>query len=385
MAHSSTLPDALMAQFRTAIFERMSQGKFERKRPIPDWLRTLWPGIEDTTGPVDVGAHFLFLSSFLLDADPFWIGAVDLDQYPKNARGAAYLNSQAWTEEGAQGEEYLLEAVALRIPPSETSDMRAMLLVQPASISYAEHRRVLQEGRSLDLSLQHANQQLRRQRAALEGLIHDVEEPLTDLKDALLLLQHGSLTPSQQRMVTLAQQQVNVLQSTLQEAKPAKTPDKRTAPAEIPSLKRVVQEVVTRVENDTSPSSCSVALRTLPDASTPVPVESEQLRRVLTTLIEHGMRRSPADATVQVQVACTNEQATVHVIDSGPALSSAVRAHLFERNSHSTASPSEHDLTLYFARIAVESWGGQIGYTGTNTGPSIWFKVPIWNTGGRGG
>ncbi|MFO8233047.1 MAG: HAMP domain-containing sensor histidine kinase [Longimonas sp.] len=381
MAPSSTLPDALLAQFRTAIFEQVSDEQFVRIGPLPHWLRTLWPDAETATGPVDLSEHFLFLASFLSEADPFWMGTVDLAQYPTNALGVPYLCSQAWAQEVPQGGEYLLEAVALRIPPSETSDMRALMLMRPASISYAEHRRILQEGRSLNLSFQHANQQLRTQRAAFEGLLHDAEDPLASLTDALLLLQHGSLTPDQQRVVSLAQQQVRALRSTLQEAETAHTPNQQPAPAEIPSLTRIVDEVVAHVQDRVPSPPCSVALKALPDDPAPVPMESERLRRVVIALIEHGMRRSPVDTTVQVQVDATDAHATVHVTDSGPSIPGAVRPHLFERNSAPTSSAPENDLTLYFARITVESSGGRIGYADTDRGPRIWVKLPTMRTG----
>lgn len=375
MASTSTLPDALIAQLQAAIFERTSNEQFVRTGPLPRWYRTLHPDAEAQTGPIDLGDHFLFLSNFLSEASPFWAGTVDIEQYPTNALGVPYLRSQAWSEEGPRGEEYLLEATALRIPPTETADMQALMLVQPASISHIEHRRVLQEGRSLNLSFQQARQRLRVQRTAFACLLHDADEPLANLADALSLLKHRSPTPDQQRIVSLAQQQVKALRSVLQDAETAHTSARHTAPASIPSLARIVKEVVSNLQ-DRGPSSRAVALEALPNDRIPVPAESERLQRIVIALIEHGMRRSPADTTVHVRASATQDHATFSVIDSGPPIPEAVQPHLFERNGAPTSSALENDLTLYLARTAVEGWGGRIGYKETEAGPTIWIELP---------
>ena len=141
MAESSSLPHRMLAALDVVVFERVEPHRFVCRSPAPPWLETLVPTALDGDETIPLADHFLFLHSFLQRAGALWDGPPDPDA-AYTAFGLSALRSASWTEHDDERNEHLLEATAL------LDDDRAFLLIHPASIDPAEHRAVLEEGRT---------------------------------------------------------------------------------------------------------------------------------------------------------------------------------------------------------------------------------------------
>jgi two-component system sensor histidine kinase KdpD len=91
-------------------------------------------------------------------------------------------------------------------------------------------------------------------------------------------------------------------------------------------------------------------------------VDAQQIGRVLVNLLENGLKYSPADQSVRVQVTATPSEALVRVIDHGPGVSFSEREQIFEpfqRGSRSREVPGA-GLGLAIARGFTEANGGRL-------------------------
>jgi signal transduction histidine kinase len=97
---------------------------------------------------------------------------------------------------------------------------------------------------------------------------------------------------------------------------------------------------------------------------------------VLQNLLGNALRYSPKGSTVTIGLARDEESITFSVDDEGPGVPEEVRDRLFQKFSQGRTKSGSAGLGLYFCRITVERWGGEIGYTPRDTGGSrFWFRV----------
>ena len=74
--------------------------------------------------------------------------------------------------------------------------------------------------------------------------------------------------------------------------------------------------------------------------------------------------------------AAEDEWVRFTVEDEGPGVPEGLRDRLFQKFSQGGAKSGSAGLGLYFCRITVERWGGQIGYEPRESGGSrFWFRL----------
>ena len=70
----------------------------------------------------------------------------------------------------------------------------------------------------------------------------------------------------------------------------------------------------------------------------------------------------------------------VRVEDNGPGVEAQLAEELFRPFSQGRSHPGQSGLGLYFCRIAIEQYGGRIGYRDRGgepgTGACFWFRLP---------
>jgi two-component system, OmpR family, sensor histidine kinase KdpD len=99
-----------------------------------------------------------------------------------------------------------------------------------------------------------------------------------------------------------------------------------------------------------------------PDEGTEVVVDAHQAQHVLTNLIENALKYSSSDEPVRVQIAGTQSEAVIRVIDHGPGISPAERELIFEpfhRGRRAAGQPGA-GLGLAIARGFTEANGGRL-------------------------
>lgn len=109
-------------------------------------------------------------------------------------------------------------------------------------------------------------------------------------------------------------------------------------------------------------------------------VDSLLLSRVLQNLLANAIRHSPIGASIVIELtACvtrgTRKHFEISITDSGPGVSDAIEARIFEKFVHCPNGGS--GLGLTFCKLAIEAHGGEIWFTNLPTrGARFSFRVP---------
>ena len=208
--------------------------------------------------------------------------------------------------------------------------------------------------------------------------------PLANLRDALSLLddqtESGPRTPptppdASDELLHLAREQVHELNDAVQNAlteMDATVHREDGAPAD---LGRLLREVGTDLQSRADAAKTPIAPADVPEEPLRVVAGPGRLKRVLRSLLERALRRTPEGSPIQVGVRTGERSVTVSITDGGPPLPEHAVPRLFERFGPD-ASSEHSDLSLYFARVAAESWGGAAGYQQREEGPTIWLRLP---------
>ena len=129
-----------------------------------------------------------------------------------------------------------------------------------------------------------------------------------------------------------------------------------------PMQRRIeLEELVVGALDELGPSATRVEV-TFPDDSPAASVDPHQIQRVLVNLIQNALEYSPPDEPVRVQVAETQSEAVIRVIDHGPGVAPAELERIFEpfhRGGRTGEAPGA-GLGLAIARGFAEANGGRV-------------------------
>lgn len=114
----------------------------------------------------------------------------------------------------------------------------------------------------------------------------------------------------------------------------------------------------------------------------PVPMDTQQIGRVLSNLVGNALRHSRAGGTVYVQAAARAERVEVEILDSGEGIDAQDLPHIFERFYRSEKSRSRTTggagLGLAIAKGIVEAHGGEISVeSALGEGTCFSFTLPM--------
>jgi signal transduction histidine kinase len=351
---------ALMAALEGLVLERLPDGRFVWRGALPAWCLEL--GRQELQGstPFAIGELFPFLDTFMDAAELVWRREV-----------STQVSSGFWTDTGASGQEIHLEALALRVDEAE------VLVVVHNDRLFREQQRVLQRARELRLSHDALLCEMEHKDVLLHAIIHELATPLHTILGMLSLLDEAPRRESDvhaiRRALAAAREQKQVISEILEAFSVEHTPP-AVALADAPDVQYLVSRVVR--ERESVADKRNVGLEVDP-AAPPRLVLAEQNRliRVLANLVDNALYRSPAGGTVWLTV--RQEGAWVYVVfeDEGAPVPLDRLARLFGTFALRSASVGG-GLGLYFCRIAVERWGGGIGYEPSEHGGArFWARL----------
>jgi hypothetical protein len=129
-----SIGNEVLAALEVAVLEEQSTGVLRLIGTAPEWFKRFRPESSSAPESIHDALGSPFLESFLIDADDFW-----------KHRGPGRLRSGLWTEIGAMGTEFQLEASAVCV------GSRRILLLEIQTLVHEEKQAVLQRARSNNL------------------------------------------------------------------------------------------------------------------------------------------------------------------------------------------------------------------------------------------
>ncbi len=352
------------------ILERKEANEFQPIGGIPDWcvpfLPTAAAASPASADPIALGGIFAYLDFFLEDAERSW------------ESGEGELRSGIWTEHGADDSQLHLMAVACSILG------KAILVIRRLDAEFDDFQRVYQKGRELLLAQERYLAEAAKKEILLHCIVHDLAGPLAGLTSALNVIDKENLSETGRRFVQLARRAAKQQSLLIEDLLATFRSELRTEetlhvdPANAPDLiacGRAVIDVLSPVLV-TGGVQCRVEMG--PDMPERLPVRAEmgRLERLFHNLIQNALRYSSEGETVTVTFLRECDKAIVMIDDEGPGIPPEIVPQLFQKFVRGDHAHGKAGLGLYFCRISVEQWGGEIGYEPRKGGGTrFWFKL----------
>jgi two-component system, OmpR family, sensor kinase len=214
-------------------------------------------------------------------------------------------------------------------------------------------------------------------------LAHELRQPLTALRGALLTLQHRTQALSgaqQQELLGMAHRQGEQLQRLLDQLLAAASTDHVPAPFAGRSLVEVAalaEEAAhtARLAHPTHPITIAAA------GPLPVRVDPLAISRILGNLLDNAAAYSPQGATIRLSACRAGGHALVAVQDQGPGIPLADRDRIFQRHVRLHPPSASHSgglgLGLHIARRLATAHRGQLQLSDPPGSPGARFELRL--------
>lgn len=364
------LPPNLLAQLDMAVFRRESNGAFSLIGEAPQWLRQLYPKLPTDGSAWHPEHHLIYLAHFLEEAEEVWKGGT-----------VVHHTSDIWTEEDPTGKEWLLEAIALRL------DDQDLLLLKFPSNDFQTLRTIYQEARDQSLKQYSLMKEIDKREVLLHCTVHDLSAPLAGIRASLWLLHEDKMVqPVGEEFVEIGLDQVDKMQDLITDT--LTTFSTRSKPLFQPTADlEDAPDVAVSVGEVTDALSAMASMKDVtfrissegPDeTSWKVVGDHARLERILFNLVENALRHTRDGSIVVVRLRDEGNSIRVSIKDQGKGVPVDMMNKLFEKFTQGGSDESgKVGLGLYFCRITVESWGGEIGcLPNLKDGACFWFTLP---------
>lgn len=215
-------------------------------------------------------------------------------------------------------------------------------------------------------------------------IIHDIAGQLSGINCCLALLEFENLTPKGKERLDIGRRQSIKQEMLIREVLDAFSAEVRSLesfdidPKNAPNILNAARQVVEFLTPTFALNKMQLKLTCDVDAATDWRVigDKSRLERVMTNLVENAFRHSPSESTVVIELKQDDNFIVVNIDDKGSGVKPEMVASLFQKFSQGKGKTGRIGLGLYFCRITVERWGGQIGYFPlTDGGSRFWFRL----------
>lgn len=370
------LPPNLLAQLDIAVFERDASGAFALIGDAPHWLRQLHPKLPTDGTSWHPEHHLFYLSHFIEEAEEIW-----------QEGGSHQLTSDVWTEEDPSGKEWLLEAIAMRL------DEKNLLLLKFPSNDFQTLRSVYQEARDQSLKQYNLLKEIDKREVLLHCTVHDLSAPLAGIRASLWLLHEDKMVqPVGEEFLEIGLDQVDKMQNLITDT--LTTFSTRSKPLlqsaadlqEAPDVAESVREVTEALAAMASMKDVTFRISSEGPSNTSWQVVGDhaRLERILFNLLENALRHTRDTSMIVIRLRDEGSLIRVSIKDQGKGVPASVLPSLFEKFAQGTGDTGKVGLGLYFCRITVEGWGGEIGcLPNMKDGACFWFTLPKANQNGQ--
>ncbi|MEM7387969.1 MAG: ATP-binding protein, partial [Verrucomicrobiota bacterium] len=115
-----------------------------------------------------------------------------------------------------------------------------------------------------------------------------------------------------------------------------------------------------------------------PDVSSRVVGEQTRLVRIIENILSHSLRNSQEGTSISVRITSVNDWIRTEIHEVVPSIKRS-GDDPFEALLTADRSGRKASLALYFCKLTVERWGGEVGYEPDPKSPHWWFNLPQAN------
>ncbi|PAX60462.1 sensor histidine kinase [Brunnivagina elsteri] len=359
----------IFAALNILILEYIDTGRFRITGNIPTWLKRFCPrkiksGMEVLIPEED----FPFLENFLIDAEEFW---------QKDFENP--LKSGIWSNNDLTGKESHFEASAIIV------NHQKILIIQLLDKDYIERLSIIQQARENKLNHYQVVKENQKKEILIHCIIHDIAGQLSGINCCLALLEFENLTPKGKERLEIGRRQSIKQEMLIREVLDAFSAEVRSLESfdvdakDAPNILNAAQQVVDFLTPTFALNKMQLKLAPEIDVTQDWRVigDKSRLERVITNLTENAFRHSPSESTVVIELMQDDDSILVNIDDKGSGVKPEMVASLFQKFSQGQGKTGRIGLGLYFCRITVERWGGEIGYSPVADGGSrFWFCLP---------
>ena len=225
--------------------------------------------------------------------------------------------------------------------------------------------------------------EIQKKEILLHCIVHDLKGPLSGIVGAASLLGAKEVLPGQKDMLDVVMRQANRLDLLIQGILGAFSAEIESLQsfefdaASAPDAVECASDAAMAVAPAFKVSKVSLELDPeIEDGDWRVVAEKVRLERVLQNLLGNALRYSPKGSAVRIGIAHDGDCVRFSVEDEGPGVPEDLRERLFKKFSQGRSKSGSSGLGLYFCRITVERWGGEIGFEPREpNGSRFWFRL----------
>lgn len=270
----------------------------------------------------------------------------------------------------------------LHLFPTDEGDCALLL---DATNQELLQRIVQQKGNEASLNYHRLIKEIQKKEILLHCIVHDLAGPLMGIKGGFELLAGEPISEQGRKFLEIGLRQANKQENLIREILQAFSAEVESfqnfsvEPENAPDVVRAAREVIESLSPAFALNQVNLRFDADPDSGQDWKVVGEKLRleRVISNLIENALRHSPANSTVTVVCHSEAESILVAIDDEGPGIPSEVAPTLFQKFSQGKKGRGKIGLGLYFCRMTVEHWYGEIGHLPREQGGTrFWFRLP---------
>lgn len=258
-------------------------------------------------------------------------------------------------------------------------------LLLDATMQEMQQRLMQQKGNELSLNYQRLVKEIQKKEILLHCIVHDLAGPLMGIRGGFELLANEKISERGRKFLDIGLRQATKQETLIREILQAFSAEVEALDAftlnhdSAPDALRAAKEVIEALSSAFALNRIKIQLDPGLDSTKDWKVvgEKSRLERVISNLVENALRHSPANSTVTVGCHDEGERILFTIDDEGPGIPPNMVGTLFQKFAQSKDCKGKIGLGLYFCRITVEHWGGEIGHEPRErVGTRFWFRLP---------
>ncbi|QQS49241.1 MAG: HAMP domain-containing histidine kinase [Acidobacteriota bacterium] len=240
-----------------------------------------------------------------------------------------------------------------------------------------------QKGNELSLSYQRLLKEIQKKEVLLHCIVHDLAGPLMGIKGGFELLSSEPISDKGRKFLEIGLRQATRQETLIREILQAFSAELESFesfhedPEKAPDALDAAEEVLEALLPAFDLNQVKLRIDADSKSSWKVVGEKSRLERVISNLAENALRHSSAGSTVTIRMIDEGDKIMVAIDDEGPGIPPELADALFQKFAQGKKGRGKIGLGLYFCRITVEHWGGEIGHHPRDEGGTrFWFRLP---------